>query len=492
MSDVDTMRDEIQLPQHTEEEQIERNLGAAIVAANSMAGQMVEAGKFRSAKVALCRALTAAPEHYEIWSNLSSVLWSLRSYEDAVMCAENSLQFSPPEFAPRVKALCSKANSLVSLGMHHEALHIYDDVIARAPKDDERLEKLILEARWNRSLLLLSLFNYERGFEDFHLRIDRDKKEHQLDKRYTSPQWRGEPLEGKRILLLHDQGYGDTIMFSRFIPWLCDQVGYYGRVYMAVAPNLVPLLINFERLGVKFLHHGAPLPQVDYHTYLGSLASYAILSSPVTDVSLDRGASYIRSRVREDFGEQGVKIQIQEPKASPALKIGICWSGRTDFKRNDERAIPLHLFLSLAESPALWLYSLQMGPKSQEIEDLGAAPFIANLDREMQEKGWIGTATAIMQLDVVVTCCTSIAHLAGTLGVPCWVLLSTDPYWVWGTAEDSTPWYPSIRLFRQRRDRRGDWTCVMEEVRSELFNLLREKAKRLELEGAEAETEAAQ
>ncbi len=93
----------------------------------------------------------------------------------------------------------------------------------------------------------------------------------------------------------------------------------------------------------------------------------------------------------------------------------------------------------------------------------------------MMQKGWLGTATAILQMDVVVTCCTSIAHLAGVLGVPTWVCLHTEPYWIWGTEKDSTLWYPNIRLFRQRKDRRADWTCVLEEVRSELSKLVLQK-----------------
>lgn len=458
---------------------------AAVHAANKMAGELVKAKKFRAAKVALCRALTAAPHHHELWSNLSSVLWSLRSYEDALMCARNSLQFNSSE-DPRSRygALMCVGNSSVSLGDYETALKAFNDILEnmtnpnlwRKEGEGEEHIQRILDARWNRSLLLLLMGRYREGFEGYHIRIDRDKADYEKDRRYTSPLWRGEELHGKSVLLLHDQGYGDTLMYSRFIPWLAD---ISHKVYISVAPALIPLLYSYEEriVNLKFLPYGVPLPEVQYHTYLGSLPVEFLKMNPQAQFPpVDDGYANIRRRVQADLGDPGVAVQVPEPKGSPCLKIGICWSGRVDFARNDEREIPLRLFLALAESPAFWLYSFQMGPKSAEIDELGAEPFIYNLDKEMQGKGWIGTATAMMQMDLILTCDTSIAHLAGALGVPCWVLLHVEPYWPWGAKDSSTPWYPSVRLFRQDPYRRGDWTCVIEKVRAELYGLFKQKA----------------
>jgi tetratricopeptide (TPR) repeat protein len=460
----------------------------AVHAANRMAGDLFKAKKYRSAKVALCRALTAAPDHAELWTNLSCVLWSLRSYEDSAMCARSALSFCLPEDEKtKARAHACLANALTSMGDYQEALLNFNEAIknlAAFSVDDAE------EMQWNRTLLLLLLGDLERGFQDYDIRIDRHKKEHEKDRRYSSPMWQGESLEGRRILVLHDQGYGDTLFYSRYLATVRLLVGSEGKVYVAIAPALVPLLMGYQEHGIEFLHYGAPLPRVDFHTYLGSIPKRLLDSGVLSSQSLTilpDPCDFVRERVQEDLQDPGCRITIQEPKGSPTLKIGIAWTGRLDFERNDERKIPLHLFLSLAESPLFWLYSLQAGPASQEIIDLGAEPFIANLDKEMSEKGWIGTATAVLQMDLVITCCTSIAHLCGVLGVPCWVLLCTEPYWIWGAEGETTPWYPSVRIFRQQRDRRGDWTCVMEEVRSELFQLIREKDAAITAAKAQAE-----
>lgn len=446
---------------------------AAVHAVNALAGKLVNEKKFRAAKIALCRALTAAPTDHSLYSNLSSVLWSLRSYEDSRLCAQTSLDLNPnpDDIVQTAAARVALGNACVSLGDYKQAMYEFTRVITEHPdKESEHC----LDARWNRSLLHLLLGDYVRGFEDYFIRIDRFKKEHEKDSRYSSPLWRGESLEGKNILLLHDQGYGDTIMYSRFLPFVASQAR---KVYMSVSPNLVPLFYDLaEVCGIQFLHYGAPLPDVHYHAYLGCIPKqYLDLSSPT--LFPPAIPSMIRERVEKDRYDSGVCITVPEPKTNPALKIGICWSGRPDFGRNDERMVPFRLMMSLAENPYFWLYSFQMGSQSQEISEKGADPFIMNLDPYMREKGWVGTATAMLQMDVIVTCCTSIAHLAGTLGIPCWVMLGTEPYWVWGHEGESTPWYPSARLFRQRRDRRGDWTCVLEEVRSELQKLLITKAQ---------------
>jgi hypothetical protein len=128
------------------------------------------------------------------------------------------------------------------------------------------------------------------------------------------------------------------------------------------------------------------------------------------------------------------------------------------------------LMLSLAEHPRVWLYSLQVGTGTADIERLGAKDLVCDLGPQLKERGLTVAATAIMQMDLVVTCCTSIAHLCGALGVNAWVGLCKNPYWVWMHDRTDSPWYPSLRLFRQNKT--DDWKSVIGQIRDELIDLV--------------------
>ena len=434
----------------------------AVIAANELSGRMVKQRKFRAAKIALCRALTAAPNNHELLGNLSSVMWSLRAYEDAEALAKMALAMNTSKDKKGLtSALTSLGNACTSLRNYDLALKAYDAVIEQSETN--------FDARWNRTLLKLLLGDYEEGWKYYHLRIDRDKPEKLKDAAlYKSPLWSGESLEGKSIHVLHDQGYGDTILYSRYLLGLTRKAK---KVYMSTSPVLVPLLHEYSEAGVEFVHHNTPNPDVDYHTYVGTLPM--LFGTTRDTVPVDPGF-ILKGAIKAREGR--LNVYIEPPKVNPNLKIGLCWSGRPDFSRNDERMVPFRLLLSLAENPHFWIYSLQCGPQASEIEEHGVESFINNLEPQLEQKGWMATATAMLQLDVVVTCCTSIAHLAGALGVPCFVMLNTEPYWIWGHEGQSTPWYPDSQLFRQNPQRRGDWTGVVEEVRNELMRLLVEKS----------------
>jgi hypothetical protein len=164
------------------------------------------------------------------------------------------------------------------------------------------------------------------------------------------------------------------------------------------------------------------------------------------------------------------KADVPIPLGPQPFKVGICWTGNPYQDHNDERSIPLELMLTLAEHPNVWIYSLQAGPAQADIERLGAKDIVCDLGTQMKERGLTVAATALLQMDLVITCCTSIAHLCGALGVMAWVVLCKNPYWVWMRDRPDSPWYPSLRLFRQ--DRTDDWRGVMQKVRDELIDLV--------------------
>jgi hypothetical protein len=224
---------------------------------------------------------------------------------------------------------------------------------------------------------------------------------------------------------------------------------------------VTPLLWGYRGI-VEFVPMATPLPDVDYHAFIGSIPRFYFREHDT--IPLDPG--YISKRI-----EPCTHFLIPEPGAHPALKIGIAWTGNPNQERNDERTIPLRQLLRVAEDPRVWLYGLQVGSPCRELYELGAGEIVCDLSAELEEHGFVGTAVAIRQCDLVITCCTSTAHIAGALGKPCWVLLCKDPYWIWGYGDSSSsPWYPSIRLFRQKAP--SEWAPVITEVKQALDALI--------------------
>ena len=173
---------------------------------------------------------------------------------------------------------------------------------------------------------------------------------------------------------------------------------------------------------------------------------------------------FLRSRILR--ARQGTISTIPLP-TSPAIKVGLVWTGRP--RATLERSIPLEKLLPLAEDPRVVLYSYQYGPGHADISRLHAEPLLHDMAPYIQEEGWVGTGIALMEMDVLITVCTSVAHFAGAVGVPTWLLLSADPFWIWGRDGSTTAWYPSMRLFRQVTF--GDWSGVIQQARTELSKI---------------------
>ena len=157
----------------------------------------------------------------------------------------------------------------------------------------------------------------------------------------------------------------------------------------------------------------------------------------------------------------------------PSLRIGISWSGNPAMLSNETRSMPIEPFLKLAENPNYTLYSLQVGAGASDIDYVGCNDLVCDASKELSLMGFAGTASLMLNLDLVITICTSNAHLAGAIGVPCWTLLSYDPYWFWGFEGDKSKYYPNMRLFRQPAP--GDWQSVMNEVEAALAELVQAK-----------------
>ena len=256
-----------------------------------------------------------------------------------------------------------------------------------------------------------------------------------------------------------EQGFGDAILSVRFLPALRARVR---RVALGCKPELLRLFSGLAGVD-ELVAIGAAAPSHAAHVPFMSLPGMAMKSfadlPPPAKLHVPPEA---RARLAPLVATAGNR-----------LKVGIIWSGSVTFKGNAQRATPLERFLPFAEVPGVQLFSLQKGPRAEELAQSGARNYIVDLGRHLDD--FADTAAAVEQLDLVLMTDSSVAHLAGSLGRPVWNLLPFMPYWLYLDGRSDTPWYPSMRLFRQKAP--GAWDGVFAEARHALEELSRRHAQ---------------
>jgi hypothetical protein len=251
-----------------------------------------------------------------------------------------------------------------------------------------------------------------------------------LAQRFSQPQWQGEPLEGARILLCAEQGLGDTMQFVRYAPLVAARGG---EVVLEVQPGLHRLLSRFEGAH-EIVSRGRPLPEFRWQCPLLSLPRIFhtdIATIPAAVPYLHANAADVRAWSRRLRRE--------------GLRIGLAWSGNPDHSRNRQRSIPLAQLAPLLQLQGATFYSLQKGSPTAQLRDLPATAKLIDLDAEQRD--FADTAAIMSNLDLVISVDTAMAHLAGALGKPVWILLRYVPDWRWLLNREDSPWYPTARLF---------------------------------------------
>jgi tetratricopeptide (TPR) repeat protein len=406
--------------------------------------------RFETALVAARRATKLAPNDDKVWGNLGSVYWNLGRLDEALEATDRAVQLNP-----------NNPDWLGNLGIIYGTLRRYDNAQSCFDKAASVSDNVIKQAgsRWDNALLLLERGEWIKGFEDYEARIE--VRGRALYPEYPMPYWKGESLDGKTIFIQPEQGIGDIILFSRFLAEMRKRWPTV-RVKMGLNHNVTPLLWEFNGF-VDFLPGGVPIPDTDYCAYMGSLP-YLL---GITTDTLTPDPGLIKSRCQQ------VHMNLPQPYGD-AVKVGIAWTGNPEQDRNHERTIPLELLITLAENPKVFLYSFQVGHGDNDLRRLGldSEHLLCNLGPHLEKEGLVAAGNAMLQMDLMITVCTSTAHLAGALGVPTWALLCHDPYWVW--MQDSKPsskslFYPSVTMYSQEAPR--DWAGVMARVRADLDNL---------------------
>lgn len=403
---------------------------------NDIALALKDRKRLQTAIVVLRRAASMDPNNHAAMNNLGNLLSQNMEYELAERVLLRAIALDPSVFDPHG-----------NLGLVYMAQGQYEKALETMNRSLALCGAQHPDLAYDRALAHLTFGHWEEGWGDYDARFLMPKTP--LVKTDV-PRWTGQSLEGKKLWVIAEQGAGDTFLMSRYLPLAAERGA---RVTLDVPAPLVELFRGYP--GVAEVCQGEVRhPEADFHCYLMSLPG--LLGATVDNVVPDPG--YLRKRAA------GRHIDVPSPPGG-ALRVGLVWAGNPLQQDDHRRSTPLATLLPLAADPDIALYSFQVGPRAEEIKLNMAGSLIHDMGSSL--KNWHDTASALSQMDLVVSVCTGAAHLSGALGIPTFVLLSHSAYWAWLHGRSDSPWYPSVRLFRQKVP--GDWPHVVAEVQQAIF-----------------------
>jgi hypothetical protein len=400
------------------------------VALHYMGVVRMQEGRTEEAEPLLRRSLTLRPDTPDFHNNLGLCLRAGDRLEEAVACYRQALAIRPDY----VEGLNNLGLDLQQLGKSEEARRCFEEAIRFRPD--------FPQAHWNLGLALLLLGDYSRGWAEYEWRLR--CREFKVGGAAPAgvPAWQSEPLAGKTLLLLREQGNGDNFQFIRYARPLAEAGA---RVLVDATPDTAELLASAPGVA-GVVRRGDPVPAVDCHCPMLSLPHRCRHLLP----GIPGGIPYLSvppARLEK------WKVRLAS-RGMP--RVGLVWAGSPTHANDRNRSCRLRDWLPLLETPGVGWYGLQKGPAAGQLAELPAG-LVDDLDAEIAD--YADTAAALACLDLVISVDTSVAHLAGALGRPCWVLLPYAPDFRWLLAREDTPWYPSLRLFRQAEA--GDWAAVI-------------------------------
>jgi tetratricopeptide (TPR) repeat protein len=388
------------------------------------------------------RALALAPEQPDVLNNYGNALLKLSRAEEALAVFQNALRLTPEDFG----AAHNCWTAVDKLGRHARALQLCEQFLTQHPAN--------AEARLDRAICLLSDGRLREGFAEFEARWETSPyKEARLAT--GAPLWLGrELLRGKTILLHREQGLGDAIQFVRYVPLVAARGA---RVVLRVPTVLKTFLGSLRsQQTVQLVAEGEPLPPHDYQCPLMSL--------PLAfDTDLDTVPAQT-PYLRADPGR--VNQWASRLGGTRRLRVGLAWSGRFTPPVIPRRDVPLRMLAPWFELDVDFV-SLQKEMRQADRQSLATLPMVRHGETL---EDFADTAALIDNLDLVICVDSSVAHVAGALGKPVWILNRYDGCWRWLRERSDSPWYPTARLFRQPT--LGDWAPVVEQVRRELRELV--------------------
>ena len=398
-------------------------------------------GRLDQAAAALQRCLQRAPEHGAAHGNLGVVLQDLGRFEEAQACYERAVELN----GDQAMVHANLGTLLKDRGQLTAALDCFAQALAIQPDCKPAL--------CGRGTVLLSQGDFAAGWADYESRIGCQQFN---TLQFSQPRWDGSPLADRTLLIHCEQGLGDTFQFVRYLKLVAQRAR---KIVVACEPQLIPLLSTSGVPGL--VDRKGPLPPFDVHAPLMSLP----LISGTTVDTIPRDMPYLA------VDEGRIAKWRRELSRYEGLKVGIAWQGAKSFARDRTRSVPLEQFAPLAKVHGVYLFSLQKGQGSEQLATLADRFHVIDLAHDLDPAGeaFLDTAAVMRCLDLVVTSDSAPAHLAGALGVKVWVALARVPEWRWMLERADSPWYPTMRLFRQRQS--GDWPAVFATMTDELAKL---------------------
>ncbi|MCP5088808.1 MAG: tetratricopeptide repeat protein [Rhodobacteraceae bacterium] len=399
---------------------------------------------FEMAAACQRRAVSLDATSESILNNASNALYDAGEIEDALEMRRRALRLAPS----KVENYVTLAKCLRALGQHLEA----ETEIKKALKAHPDNAELHIQL----SFCQLSRGNYPEGFKNFHWRWQGDEIS---PPEFTFPQWQGEDLKGKTILVTPEQGFGDTVLMARFFEPL-KALGCV--VKFACKPPLrrvfagLPGVDAVPETNSEIADCSYWAPMMDLPRWLGTVLDTVRPPAPLSlpQDSVDRAREIVAP-----FTEK--------------FKLGVLWSGSVTYRANHKRSFNHKTLLQLADIANLQMFSLYKGPLLDDFHADGTSCII--LDAAGNDRDFADSAAMMRELDLVVTMDSAIAHIGGSMGLPVWNLLHSEAYWLYEPFDDHTPWYPSMRLIRQEKP--GDWQGVFDLLREEISELVRIKSE---------------
>lgn len=434
---------------------------------NNLCAALLKLGRYEEAFTAIRRALDLRPDYAEAHHNLGSVLAANRHFDEAIVAFRRAIDLQP--FYPQAHG--NLGNALREIGRADEAVAACHHALEQDPNSSEahnNLASAFLEtgrfddaessfcrafelapecddARVNHAMLLLLRGDFERGWPQYEARL---RLSPTSARDFPQPVWDGSPLEGRRILIHAEQGFGDAIHFIRYAPLLAERGG---EVIVECRSALADLFRTVA--GVReVVGQGDPLPPFDVHV--------PMLSQPLLfqtrRATIPKNIPYL---LVDPARREIWKKRLGDKRAR--LRIGLCSTGSPQNRRTRVRDISLGQLRPILEVEGIDFFNLQPSSPTEASTQSSRAE-AGLIDHTKEIRDFADTAAFMAELDLIITVDTAVAHLAGALGRPVWTLLPLIPDWRWGLEGADTPWYPTMQLFRQTTA--GDWDSVVHRV----------------------------
>ena len=398
-------------------------------------------------------ALAREPDHAEAVNMHGILLHKDGRFDEAVAVFEQA------EALGHRSASSNRGNSLLDLGRMNEALQAQELAVEREPE--------CAGARYNLALTRLRLGHWEQGWPGYEARW-KFREVHRSPRVFSQPRWQGEALHGRRILLHAEQGLGDTIQFCRYAAMVAARGGH---VILQVQTPVLRLMQSLPvvRAGMaETAVLGARPPKFDptFDLECPLMSLPAVFGTTVETVPWPGAYLFAGPELAAEKRVQFPHLQPQDPPCAQH-RVGLAWAGNPRYKADRQRSMQLSTLLPLLRTPGVTWIALQKGPAAEQLAALPGD--VSVLDGSSQDQDLADTAALMATLDLVITTDTSIVHLAGAMGKLVWILLPHLSDWRWMQQTETTPWYPTARLFRQSAP--GDWDGVLERVIGELSEL---------------------